>query len=439
MRILIHVGPGKTGSSAIQHSLLRRAPELLQHGIYYPSHILDKNGVSSGNVDAVFSTDASGSLIFSHEKASGLLEQAKHRGANTLLLSSEAFIARFEPMLAFFECVNVIFYLRNPMECAESLYNQSVKRHFNCSKITAPSEVSFSRLYKLRDTIKGKPGSELTVRLFGNQFFKGGSIVNDFLSVIAPELSPEASNKVVNPSYSFSALEFKRWFNLVPINVLHYQLDDFLQRYSKTTKKFSLYSIPQYEEFKTLTIAALAELFKNIQVESGEAFLQNVKQSEQAETFKQQLSEAQAIQLLETVNKYDKQLFVKLEQVVTSNAHPQLRESEVGKAFNYFSPKSSAIPRAWRLMFRNKRSVADRFNRLPDQSLSDEQIKGFRRRLKLTARLDNGLFLRELALFHEQIGNLEMAYYFMREARRYRPNGKLILSKLREFADQLYG
>lgn len=439
MRIIIHVGPGKTGSSAIQQSLLKRAPDLLRQGIYYPPHTLDTNGVSSGNVDAVFSNDATGTLEFNCDKALGLLEQAKQKGANQLLLSSEAFIARFEPMLAFFECVNVIFYLRNPMECAESLYNQSVKRHFNCSKITTPSEVSFSRLYKLNEAINEKPGSTLIVRLFGNQFFKGGSIVNDFMSVIAPELLPEASNKVINPSYSFSALEFKRWFNLVPINSLHHQLDEFLQQYSETTKKFSLFSIAQYDEFKSLTIAALSKLFDDIEVENGQAFIQSVKQSKQADMLKQQLSGEQALQLLQAIRQHNKQLFVQLKQVANSNAHPKLRDSVIGRALSNFSLQVNTNHRRWRLLFRKRQTVTNRFNNLPSQSLSERQIQAVRKKCKLSAKLDNGVFLRELALLHEQIGNLEMAYYFMREARRFRPNGKLILSKLREFADQLHG
>lgn len=48
--ILIHAGPGKTGSSALQKFLHSHRNELAAQGVLYPEHQLDANGISSGHI-----------------------------------------------------------------------------------------------------------------------------------------------------------------------------------------------------------------------------------------------------------------------------------------------------------------------------------------------------------------------------------------------------
>ena len=92
LKVIIHLGPPKTGSSAIQNWLLQNRNELLaKEGIFYPSHTVDSNGISSGNVEAVFERSEDRSLTFSAEKLEQCLIDATKAGAHTLLLSSEFF------------------------------------------------------------------------------------------------------------------------------------------------------------------------------------------------------------------------------------------------------------------------------------------------------------------------------------------------------------
>lgn len=70
--------------------------------------------------------------------------------------------------------------------------------------------------------------------------------------------------------------------------------------------------------------------------------------------------------------------------------------------------------------------------------MSKEHLQWIRDKLKLANNIDDGILLRDFALFHEELGNIDMAYYFMREARRYRPHGVIILGKLKEYSDSLY-
>ena len=48
-QIIIHVGPAKTGTSALQYFLLRNRNELKKVGYYYPEHRIDENDISGGH------------------------------------------------------------------------------------------------------------------------------------------------------------------------------------------------------------------------------------------------------------------------------------------------------------------------------------------------------------------------------------------------------
>ena len=65
MKIIIHVGPSKTGTSAIQNWLSSHQKNLLELGIYYPPHRVDINGISSGNLLQVFDRDGDESIKLS--------------------------------------------------------------------------------------------------------------------------------------------------------------------------------------------------------------------------------------------------------------------------------------------------------------------------------------------------------------------------------------
>ena len=78
MNVILHVGPGKTGSSAIQKWLNEHSDTLLSEGVFYPEHSLDENGVSSGNALSIFEYDSKGQLHFSESKAKFLLENQQN-------------------------------------------------------------------------------------------------------------------------------------------------------------------------------------------------------------------------------------------------------------------------------------------------------------------------------------------------------------------------
>ncbi|XQF90874.1 sulfotransferase [Pseudoalteromonas espejiana] len=134
MKTIIHIGPPKTGTSAIQKWLKDHASYLLSKGVYYPEHQQDSNGISSGNFLSVFSAH-NGDYVFNPKKLQDIITKAQAANCSTLLLSSEFFFSRLPALIKAIPDAQFIAYVRNPAQLHESHYNQSVKRHGNTAVI----------------------------------------------------------------------------------------------------------------------------------------------------------------------------------------------------------------------------------------------------------------------------------------------------------------
>lgn len=73
-KLIVHIGPGKTGTTSIQDSLTRNEQHLLQQGVLYPS-FLGPRGVCSANT-----------LASATGKLANVAEESR---AHTLVISSE--------------------------------------------------------------------------------------------------------------------------------------------------------------------------------------------------------------------------------------------------------------------------------------------------------------------------------------------------------------
>ena len=77
-QIIVHQGPAKTGTSALQYFLLKNQNELKKVGYHYPTHKIDENNISGGHYNRKFNIK---------KTISEFLESNYH----TLILSSEQF------------------------------------------------------------------------------------------------------------------------------------------------------------------------------------------------------------------------------------------------------------------------------------------------------------------------------------------------------------
>jgi len=297
-RIFIHLGPGKTGSSAIQKAFLAQQKWLRAKGYFYPTHAVDDNGISSGHRKKLLSRTGN-DLKIDGAKISKLKAEVKRSGCHSMILSCEALISYMDELREFFPNAVFIAYLRDPIRLEESLYNQRVKRH------------RFTELFKIKN---GKPnfgvlrllerhfnkfGTEkFQLRLYHKSLFCHQSILCDFAEAVGIANFPEPANlEVVNSKYSHPALLFKRRLNHWSLGEYDMEeLDKVLQQHSDP-KNYSLIPPEEYSQVRERVQQELKAFFEAHAIE-GQQFLDLLRSEDQEPGQSQELSDLELQQML---------------------------------------------------------------------------------------------------------------------------------------------
>lgn len=270
MKVVFHFGPPKSGTSAIQKWLLSNRDWLLSQHIYYPDHVLDVNGVSSGNLRAAFDF-VNEDFYFSKELFDEQVNNALIAGCHTIVFSSEFFFRRLEEISLNVPNALFIGYIRFGLEVLQSSYNQSVKRHGKVEKFEPLAQVQ-STLRTLSLTVKQLGEGKFELRPYCKKLFKNNSIVADFLDFLNLEFnSVDFDVGRVNPSYSLESIEVKRWFNQLEVGALETQLDLALQNYGDP-RPYSLMSDQLFDECKIIYIRQLKDFLRSHDVLKSSEF-----------------------------------------------------------------------------------------------------------------------------------------------------------------------
>lgn len=149
MKIYLHIGTHKTGTTAIQSLIFRNSDFLAEHGIFVPQ--VDREAYRRGLADvAVLLRQDQFEEVrdFIH----ACVREAEASGARVLLISSEEFstaapqhIEALAQILKPFD-VEVILYLRNVYEYALSLCGEQIKRPGSVQRYEALAYEVTSRL-----------------------------------------------------------------------------------------------------------------------------------------------------------------------------------------------------------------------------------------------------------------------------------------------------
>lgn len=209
--LYLHVGHGKTGSSYIQSSLALSDDALWQQGIVYPrhhSHDRARGGaISSGN----------GGLLFDQQWR----PDTEHLGRDWLFSDENLFQRLITPnfvdqlegrMTALkIETLSILLFIRDPVDHAQSAYQQSIKRGGKTWSVEA-----FFDQYNLPRRVKRfldrySEGAELTVRNYSRCRQALLPQVESWLGVEKPMIVPPTP--VVNRSLTRAELQFQRALN----------------------------------------------------------------------------------------------------------------------------------------------------------------------------------------------------------------------------------
>jgi hypothetical protein len=287
--IYIHVGPPKTGTSAVQNWLSSNPSFLKEHGIYYPSHSVDINGVSSGNVRSIYDVDEAKKFTLSKDRLSKMLDVFSVSEYTLLLLSSEFFFRRMDELKVHIPKAKFIVYVRNPMEVKESNYNQSVKRHFQLEKINATRSNGLPNIARLVEFIDTYGAQDVYLRPYGANYFKRGNIVSDLLSVVG--IDANIMLPIVNNSYQLEALEFKRWFNQFHLVDYQVMVDRALQGFIEGRSHYSLIAKEQYIEDSHYYACVLEHYAKALKTTNLASLIADMKNASPKPYFIQALSD----------------------------------------------------------------------------------------------------------------------------------------------------
>ncbi len=405
-RIVIHAGPGKTGSSAIQLWLTEHREELRAEGIYYPAHETDANGVSSGNLRRVLDRHVPGDVHVSPELVAELLAEFEETGCHTLLLSSEFFFPVLPELDQEFPNAEFIAYLRDPLEMFESNYNQGVKRHGCRVRLQVPERMPLGHIAALRRFRQARPDLRVDVRPYLDEAFVGGSLLADFLSAIGSRLEPGEERRV-NPSYSPVALEFMRIANSFPLGPLRHQLDVLLQRVAPAKEPYSLIPEEKYQSLREQVSDDLARLTKELRLFRVDELPGLLLQRSQPRFVRQEASKEELASLVDDMTADSQDVVSKLRRLIEANPHVETT--------------SSVFFEALQLTPHELISESELFAR--------DAVRNLAERIHQNDKWQTADIAREIALFIEKHGDISLASSAMAAALELRPRGEVIRRK----------
>ncbi|HCP21144.1 MAG: hypothetical protein CMN81_16670 [Spongiibacter sp.] len=438
MRVCIHIGAPKTGSSAIQYFLRNNRSKLEKYGYFYPEHRTDKNDVSGGHAE-LGSAVIAGDMEKAADTVSGWLQEAQARKL-TLLISSEALYGRISEVQELFQGhdVQIFAYFRNPVEALVSNHNQSIKRHFGrlplvdfLEQRATPNnrgvngEVFF-------DWVKVFGPQAVRVRPYNPSAFKKDRIEYDFLDMLGVRgfsaRSFRLEKRLINTSYTSGALELKRLLNFVldpdaPKDSV--EVDWALQGFSDkaSAKRSAVEKAPV--EVNPEVLALLVEGFKPALERIRSEVLENCpedfwrpvtvvpagtgpKRSELAEVF---------------------QAFSHLQQTIPATV--QRIEQKLAELLE--SKPAGELPFAV-LKLANVMGVTFRE---PSQRKAKPSVVAGAVKSVLSGNAKDADYLRELAKVLAEQGLLEEAVKVIEKARNLRPNGQGIIKLHESYLERL--
>lgn len=210
--VILHVGYGKTGSSALQSSFALSQDSLLQNGIHYPSSertdAARQGQITSGNAPVTQIMDRYDQSVEEHPEATSVL--LSNEGFFQHLMAEPGVLQQFADRGV---SVQIILYVRDPLKHAISLYGQGIKRGGETGDL-ARSVLSYRMplvVGQFLDVME-QAGARVSVLNYSRC---QKDLLNSFAAAIdvAPEVLVAPPVENVNRSLTPSELYLQRCFN----------------------------------------------------------------------------------------------------------------------------------------------------------------------------------------------------------------------------------
>lgn len=221
MKIYVHIGLNKTGTSAIQGFLLRHPDFLAEHGFIYPESGRNSKPAHHDVASMIQNNDKQGLKTF----ADSLRSESSTKGLEKIIISSELFhTVSPERVKALFpgDVVTPIIYVRNHIDYLNSWYRQGVKGRIMCSSFDDFAFVAKAHFYPIISKWNSVFDGKMIVRKYGKQELINGSSLDQIIFDVMglePEKTEKLFKQIENISIGGNLLFIKRLLN----NFIDYQ------------------------------------------------------------------------------------------------------------------------------------------------------------------------------------------------------------------------
>lgn len=209
MNIYLHIGSGKTGTTAIQNHFFHNREEYLKVGLYYPSHGLQGSGHHGLAVLGCATMPAAVKESFVN-----IINEANENACETILISSEnlcfmtpEYIAEIADLFEGY-VPKVIFYVRDQAALIESTYLEWQKSggpyKGGIDKLFHTHQNAFSLMKRITPWVRNFGQAQIRARLYDKKII-GDDVCSDIRALIGMSVLPSLDDKPVNANASLLA------------------------------------------------------------------------------------------------------------------------------------------------------------------------------------------------------------------------------------------
>ena len=238
MKLILHIGTEKTGSTSIQKFLLKNKMFLENQNILLPNSIINKIGNHRWGPVLAYEDDFEDIFtkrIFKKnktirkklicEKLNQFKKEISNSTADICVLSSEHFSSQLrrveeiyklnQILKKLFDEISIIVYIRNPIEAAISL----LSTHIKCGGVPNGLNIEFfaNRINNLKIIENWESiflRENLKIKLFNKEEFIDGNLIKDFCLASNIKLSSEfIFPGKVNESLSLDQMKYLNYLN----------------------------------------------------------------------------------------------------------------------------------------------------------------------------------------------------------------------------------
>lgn len=260
MKLILHIGSPKTGTTTLQNSLYGNHDQLIKNKVLYPRL---KNRKNHNSLSLLYRNNPPTREFMQNglktpeeykTEADNIFNTIKRKidihSPNYVVLSGEYFFFKLNEdqiadlqnrLSAIFDEIKVVCYLRDPVDYYSSFSLQVLKASY---ELRGPFSPTYKEILSSYST-----GFDIDARRFNRKSLIGADIVSDFIDTYIPALNGIIQSSRSNETISANSLalisQYRKTFHTDENDIFNPQSQKLYQIFQKIEKEADLYEKPQ--------------------------------------------------------------------------------------------------------------------------------------------------------------------------------------------------